>query len=163
MNFAANEIIMQIKQFEDLNLSHFSYAILSDCEKKMILIDPARNPKPYIDYAKEMDAQITGVIETHPHADFVSSHLEFHDHAGATIYTSRLAEVTYPHESFDEGQQIQLGKIRLTSINTPGHSPDSICILFSPFVGFFHYSIHLINICSSLSQHSHSKVHRYSN
>ena len=120
---------MQIKQFEDKNLSHYSYAVLSECEKKIILIDPARNTKQYFDYAKENDAQITGIIETHPHADFVSSHLEFHQTTGATIYTSKDVHALYPHQAFDEGQNIQLGKIKLTALNTPGHSPDSISIL----------------------------------
>ncbi|RYY01057.1 MAG: MBL fold metallo-hydrolase [Gammaproteobacteria bacterium] len=120
---------MQIKQFEDKNLSHYSYAVLSDCEKKIVLIDPARNTQPYLDYAKEKDAQITGVIETHPHADFVSSHLELHQTTGATIYTSKDVHAIYPHQAFDEGQTIQLGKIKLTALNTPGHSPDSISIL----------------------------------
>ncbi len=120
---------MQIKQFEDKNLSHYSYAILSECKKKIILIDPARNTQPYLDYAKDNDAQITGVIETHPHADFVSSHLELHQITGAIIYTSKLVDAFYPHQPFDEGQNIQLGKIKLSAINTPGHSPDSISIV----------------------------------
>ena len=120
---------MQIKQFEDKNLSHYSYAILSECEKKIILVDPARNTKPYVEYAKAKDAQITGIIETHPHADFVSSHLELHQTTGATIYTSKQVYALYPHQAFDEGQTIQLGKIKLTALNTPGHSPDSISII----------------------------------
>jgi len=120
---------MEIKQFEDKNLSHFSYAILSDSEKKIILIDPARNPQPYLDYAKEKEAQITGIIETHPHADFISSHLELHTTTGATVYISKLAHALYPHQPFDEGQTILLDTIKLSAVNTPGHSPDSICIV----------------------------------
>lgn len=120
---------MQIKQFEDKNLSHYSYAILSEGEKKIILIDPARNTQPCLDYAKENEAQITGVIETHPHADFVSSHLELYATTGAIIYTSKLVDALYPHQTFDGGQSIQLGKIKLSAINTPGHSPDSISIV----------------------------------
>ena len=120
---------MQIKQFEDKNLSHFSYAVFSESEKKIILIDPARNSQPYVDYAKDNNAQITGIIETHPHADFVSSHLELHQTTGATIYTSKDVHALYPHEAFDEGQTIDLGKIKLTALNSPGHSPDSISIL----------------------------------
>ncbi len=120
---------MQIKQFEDKNLSHFSYAILSECERKIMLIDPARNPLPYLNYAKENAAEITGIIETHPHADFVSSHLESHELTGAIIYTSKLVDAQYPHTSFDEGQLIKLGKINLIALNTPGHSPDSISII----------------------------------
>lgn len=120
---------MQIKQWEDSNLSHFSYAVLSDCEKKIVLIDPSRNPHPYLDFAKKYDATIVGIIETHPHADFVSSHAELRQLTGATIYTHSLVGASYEHQPFDEGATIQLGKIKLTSLHTPGHSPDSISIL----------------------------------
>lgn len=120
---------MQIKQFEDKNLSNYSYAVLSDGEKKIVLIDPARNTQPYLRFAAEMDAQIIGVIETHPHADFVSSHFELHETLGATIYTSKDVHAFYPHQTFDEGQSIEVGKMKLSAINTPGHSPDGICVL----------------------------------
>ena len=120
---------MRIKQFEDKNLSHYSYAILSESEKQIILVDPARNGKQYLDFAKENNAEITGIIETHPHADFVSSHFELHQITGAIIYSSKLVDALYSHQSFDEGESIQLGNIKLTALNTPGHSPDSISIL----------------------------------
>jgi len=95
----------------------------------MIVIDPARDPQPYYDFAAQHDADITGVIETHPHADFVSSHLEIHETTGAVIYASKLTGAEYPHETFDDGDTLQLNDIKLKAINTPGHSPDSICIL----------------------------------
>lgn len=120
---------MKIQQFEDKHLSHYSYAILSECESKLVLIDPARNPKPYFEYAKEHDAEIIGVIETHPHADFISSHLEIHENTGATLYTHSLTGAGYPFKSFDEGDVISFGKIKLKSLHTPGHSPDSISIV----------------------------------
>jgi glyoxylase-like metal-dependent hydrolase (beta-lactamase superfamily II)/rhodanese-related sulfurtransferase len=118
---------MEIKQFEDKNLAHYSYAIVSNGE--MALIDPARNPQPYYDFAKQHHAKITTVIETHPHADFVSSHLEIHQSTGATIYVSKLLGAEYEHETFDEGDAIVLSNIILKAINTPGHSPDSISII----------------------------------
>lgn len=120
---------MQIKQFEDKNLSHYSYAIVSDCEKKIVLVDPARDVRPYMEFAKDAEAKIVAVIETHPHADFVSSHLELHQLTGAIIYTSQDVHAAYPHQGFDDGQAIDLGKIKLSAINTPGHSPDGISIL----------------------------------
>jgi hydroxyacylglutathione hydrolase len=120
---------MDIQQWEDENLAHFSYAILSDCEKKVVLIDPARNPEPYLAYAKENEAEIIGIIETHPHADFVSSHLEISQLTGASVYISKLAGVSYPHKTFDEGDSIEFGKIKLTPLHTPGHSPDGISIV----------------------------------
>lgn len=95
----------------------------------MIVIDPARDPQPYYDFARQHQAVITGVIETHPHADFVSSHLEIHQTTGAIIYTSKLTGAEYPHQNFDDGNVIELNSIKLKAINTPGHSPDSICIV----------------------------------
>lgn len=118
---------MNVKQFYDEGLAHSSYAIESN--GKMILVDPARNPKQYYDLANEMNADIVGVIETHPHADFVSSHLQIHNEKNATIYVSKLLGADYPHQTFDEGDEIKLGNITLKALNTPGHSPDSITVL----------------------------------
>ncbi|MBU2018905.1 MAG: MBL fold metallo-hydrolase [Bacteroidetes bacterium] len=118
---------MEIKQFEDKNLAHYSYAILSNGE--VALIDPARNPQPYYDFAKQNNAKITTVIETHPHADFVSSHLEIYNSTEATIYVSKLLGAQYLHQSFDDGDAILLGNITLKALNTAGHSPDSISIV----------------------------------
>lgn len=120
---------METRQFEDKNLAHYSYAILSKGE--IALIDPARNPQPYYDFAEENNAKITAVIETHPHADFVSSHLEIHQSTGATIYVSELLGAEYLHQIFDEGEVIHLGQVTLKALNTPGHSPDSISIVLA--------------------------------
>lgn len=118
---------MKIEQFEDINLAHYSYAILSKGE--IAIIDPARNPEPYINFAKNNNAKITAIIETHPHADFVSSHLELSRKTGATIYVSKLVGAEYPHQTFDDGDSLILGEISLKALNTPGHSPDSISIV----------------------------------
>ncbi|MFD2787113.1 MBL fold metallo-hydrolase [Hymenobacter rubripertinctus] len=118
---------VQIQQFYDKGLAHASYAIRS--EGQIALIDPARDPQPYYDFADEHEARIVAVIETHPHADFVSSHLEIAQETGATIYVSQLVQAAYPHTTFDEGQRITLGTVELHALNTPGHSPDSISVL----------------------------------
>ena len=122
---------MKIEQFEDQGLAHFSYAILSECAREIVLIDPARNPEPYYDYAKANDATIVAVIETHPHADFVSSHLEIAQTTGAVIRVSRLVGADYPHQGFDSGNAFAVGKLLFRALNTPGHSPDSISIVLS--------------------------------
>jgi glyoxylase-like metal-dependent hydrolase (beta-lactamase superfamily II) len=124
---SSNNREMEIKQFEDKNLAHYSYAVISNGE--VALIDPARNPQPYYDFAKQHNAKITAVIETHPHADFISSHLEIHSATNATIYVSKLLGAEYPHQTFDDGDAIVLGTITLKALNTPGHSPDSISIV----------------------------------
>ncbi|WP_139925518.1 rhodanese-like domain-containing protein [Hymenobacter sp. DG01] len=122
---------MKIEQFEDKGLAHFSYAILSECAREVVLIDPARDPQPYYDFARAHDARIVSVIETHPHADFVSSHLEIARATGAIIRVSKLLGADYQHETFDEGQSFGLGKLIFRALNTPGHSPDSLSIVLS--------------------------------
>merc|ERR1711907_310876 len=117
---------MIIEQFEYEPLSHFSYAIVSNGE--MAVIDPQRDPIEYYAFAVKHKAKITTVIETHPHADFISCHLQIHQETGATIYTSEKTGAEYPHSSFDDGDEIQLGNVKLSAINTPGHSPDSITV-----------------------------------
>ncbi|MFI2743171.1 rhodanese-like domain-containing protein [Zhouia sp. PK063] len=118
---------MKVKQFEYKPLAHYSYAIVSN--GKMAVIDPERNPLKYYSYAKEHNAVIVAVIQTHPHADFVSSHFQIHQETGATIYNSKLLGADYPHLTFDDGDEITLGDTLLKAINTPGHSPDSITIV----------------------------------
>ncbi|OIQ19474.1 rhodanese-like domain-containing protein [Lacinutrix sp. MedPE-SW] len=118
---------MNIKQFEYKPLAHYSYAIVSNGE--MAIVDPERNPEAYYKFAKENNAKIIAVIETHPHADFVSSHLQIHKETGATIYNSEKLGADYPHKTFDDGDHIKIGNARLKALNTPGHSPDSITIV----------------------------------
>ncbi len=118
---------MEIRQFQDKPLAHYSYAILSD--KKIALVDPSRDPKPYYKFAEDNDAQIIAVFETHPHADFVSSHFQIHKETGATLYVSKLVGADYPHATFDDGDELQMGKVVFSAINTPGHSPDGITIV----------------------------------
>jgi len=120
---------MDIKQFEYKPLAHYSYTLVS--ESKMVIIDPERNPEQYYNYAKQQNATIIAVIETHPHADFVSSHLQIHNDTDADVYNSSKLNADYPHKSFDDGDEILLGNITLKAINTPGHSPDSITVVAS--------------------------------
>jgi glyoxylase-like metal-dependent hydrolase (beta-lactamase superfamily II)/rhodanese-related sulfurtransferase len=117
---------MEIKQFYDDALAHASYLVISEGEAAVI--DPERDPQPYLAYLREQQARLVAIIETHPHADFVSSHAELHRITGATIYNSRKLGAQYPHEGFDEGDELSLGGAKLLAFNTPGHSPDSITV-----------------------------------
>ena len=118
---------MIIEQFNDEALAHYSYAIVS--EGQMAIVDPSRNPMPYYVFAEAHNAKIVAVFETHPHADFISSHLQIHEETTATIFVSKLVGADYDHKSFDEGDSFQLGKVNFSALNTPGHSPDSITVV----------------------------------
>ncbi|CAH8283214.1 glyoxylase-like metal-dependent hydrolase (beta-lactamase superfamily II) [Mariniflexile fucanivorans] len=118
---------MNIIQIKDSPLAHYSYVIIS--EDQMAIVDPARNTEPYYKLAEKHHAKITAIFETHPHADFVSSHLQLHKETGATIYVSKLVGASYPHKTFDDGDVVTLANITFKAINTPGHSPDSITVM----------------------------------
>lgn len=122
MPYSANYVI---EQFEDKGLAHYSYAVMAG--KKMVIIDPQRNPQIYYDFAQKNNASIIGVIETHPHADFVSSHFEIQQKLNVPIYASSLTKTQYPVKAYDEGNIIQLtDQVGLRAMYTPGHAPDHI-------------------------------------
>ncbi|WP_324680096.1 MBL fold metallo-hydrolase [Hymenobacter sp. GOD-10R] len=120
---------MKIKQFKDETFSQLSYAVVSESTHEIVLIDPARNPQPYYEYAQVQQARIVGIIETHLHTDFVSSHLEIACATGSVIRVSRRGNVHFPHIGFDEGDSFQLGNLTFQALNTPGHSPESVSIV----------------------------------
>ncbi len=120
---------MHIKQFYDEGLAHASYVI--SVGERSVVIDPARDPQPYYDYLKGNSTKLVAIIETHPHADFVSSHLEMHETTGAPILVSGKVKAAYPHQAFDDGATLELDGYTLMAIDTPGHSPDSICVLLT--------------------------------
>ncbi len=113
---------MEVKQFYDEGLAHGSYAIISNGEAA--LVDPARDPQPYIDFVQEHKAKVVAIFETHPHADFVSSHLEFHNKFGATIYINEDMGADYPHQVMQDGEEVKVGDVSIRALYTPGHSPD---------------------------------------
>ena len=113
---------MKVEQIYDKGLAHASYAIYSD--GKVALVDPGRDPQPYIDFAKANNGEIVAVFETHPHADFASSHYEFLKKFNATIYVNPKMGVKYEHVALEDGEEVQIGKVKIVAKDTPGHSPD---------------------------------------
>lgn len=119
-----------VEQFFDKGLAQYSYAVLFD--GKIILVDPARETSPYYAYAELQHAKIVGVVETHLHADFISSHTEIGRKTGATIYVSGKANAKYIHHKLQEGDVLRLNEaLQLKILDTPGHSPDSVSLLLS--------------------------------
>src|SRR5689334_5894438 len=71
-----------------------------------------------------MKVQIEHVLETHNHADHVSGHGRLAAATGATIHVHREAEPEYDHEPFDDGWELELGRVRIRALHTPGHRPE---------------------------------------
>src|SRR5215813_1362265 len=118
---------MYFKQFYLGCLAHASYLIGSDGEAA--IVDPQRDVDEYIDEAKANGLQIKYVVETHLHADFVSGHQELAHRTGAEIVFGEKARAAFPHRAVREGEEIKLGKVGLRFMETPGHTPEGICVL----------------------------------
>lgn len=118
---------MYFKQFYLGCLAHASYLIGSEGEAAVV--DPQRDVDEYIKEATAQKLEIKYIIETHLHADFVSGHRELAARTGAEIVFSKTAQATFKHRAVKDGEKLKLGKVILRVMETPGHTPESICIL----------------------------------
>jgi len=120
---------MYFKQFYLNCLAHASYLIGSEGEAAVV--DPQRDVDHYIEEADAEGLKIKYIIETHLHADFVSGHRELAARTGAEIVFSEKAGAAFPHRAVKDGDELMIGAVRLRTLETPGHTPESICVLVS--------------------------------
>jgi len=118
---------MFFKQFYLNCLAHASYLIGSDGEA--VVVDPQRDVDQYIDEAAAHNLAIKYVIETHLHADFISGHRELAARTGAEIVFGRKAGATIPHRAVADGDELTVGRVKLRILETPGHTPEGICVV----------------------------------
>src|SRR5262245_43688133 len=118
---------MLFKQFYLACLAHASYLIGSDGEAAVV--DPQRDVDEYINEAAANNLNLKYIIETHLHADFVSGHQELAERTGATIIFGEQANAEFEHRAVKDGDEIKLGQLTLRFLETPGHTPESICVL----------------------------------
>src|ERR1041384_5066414 len=124
---------MFFKQFYLGCLAHASYLIGSDGEAAVV--DPQRDVDEYLQEAAAHGLEIKYVIETHLHADFVSGHQEIAARTGAQIIFGEKAGIEFEHRAVRDGEEMRLGKILLRFIETPGHTPEGICVLVTEAPG----------------------------
>ncbi|MFH8594585.1 rhodanese-like domain-containing protein [Streptomyces rimosus] len=133
-------------------LSQASYLIGDETTGRAVLVDPRRDIDDYLRDAEAAGLRIELIIETHFHADFLSGHLELARATGATIAFGEAAETGYPIRRLRDGERIFLGVdaatdgadgvatadgaapaapsgVTLTVLATPGHTPESICVV----------------------------------
>ncbi|HUS01391.1 MAG TPA: MBL fold metallo-hydrolase [Chitinophagaceae bacterium] len=119
--------IMYIKQIYTSCLSEAAYFIESN--GIAAVIDPLRDIDAYIQLAKEKNAVIKYIFETHFHADFVSGHLDLSKQTGATIVYGPETETNFPVQVAKDGESFSIGDITIQAIHTPGHTLESTCYL----------------------------------
>lgn len=120
---------MYIKQIYTGCLSEAAYFIESN--GIAAVIDPLRDIDAYIQLAKEKNATIKYIFETHFHADFVSGHLDLSKQTGATIVYGPGTETNFPVHVAKDGEIFTIGDITIQAIHTPGHTIESTCYLLN--------------------------------
>ena len=118
---------MYVEQIYTGCLSEAAYFIESNGDA--IVIDPLRDTEEYLQLAKEHDAKIKYIFETHLHADFISGHLDLSKQTGAPIVYGPGAETNFQFHLARDGEIFTIGNIFLEVIHTPGHTVESTCYL----------------------------------
>jgi glyoxylase-like metal-dependent hydrolase (beta-lactamase superfamily II)/rhodanese-related sulfurtransferase len=105
---------------------------LVGCERRGVaaLVDPVRGDvEQYLAAAAARGLTVTHVIDTHVHADHVSGNRELAERTGARPCLHAAAEARFPHLALEDGQRLTLGTVELRVLHTPGHTPESACLV----------------------------------
>jgi rhodanese-related sulfurtransferase/glyoxylase-like metal-dependent hydrolase (beta-lactamase superfamily II) len=120
---------MILRQFYLNCLAHASYLVGDDHSGVAAIVDPQRDIEQYVACAREHHLRITHVFLTHLHADFLAGHLELRDRTGATICLGAKAIAEYSYLRLQDHDSIHLGRVRIETLETPGHTPESVSLL----------------------------------
>ena len=118
---------MKIEQIYTSCIAEAAYYIESEGEA--VIIDPLRETEPYVNKADEDGARIKYIFETHFHADFVSGHLDLAKKTGASIVYGPTATAGFDIIVAEDGQEFEVGRIRIRVLHTPGHTMESSTFL----------------------------------
>src|SRR6202790_2399814 len=118
---------MHFEQFYLTCLAHASYMLGSEGEAAVV--DPQRDVDIYLKAANEQNLRIRHIFETHLHADFVSGHKELAARTGAKIYIGAEAGAVFSHVPVGDGYELRFGKASIRVLETPGHTPESVCLV----------------------------------
>ena len=114
--------LVEVVPVVDKGLGNASYLVnLGD--GRAAVIDPQRDLRPYLSWARREHVSLSFAVETHIHADFVTGSREL-AHAGAQIIAAASAGLAFEHSGVEDGQHVDLGGLSLELLATPGHTPD---------------------------------------
>ncbi len=118
---------MKIEQIYTGCLAQGAYYIVS--ENEAAIIDPLREVKPYLERLEKDNVTLKYIFETHFHADFVSGHLDLGKKTNASIVYGPTAEPQFEAIIAKDGQIFEIGKIKIKTLHTPGHTMESTTYL----------------------------------
>jgi hydroxyacylglutathione hydrolase len=96
---------------------------------RALVIDPARDPTPYLELARWRRLRIAYAVETHLHADFLTGSRELAAADGAQILAPRTSRLSFAHRGLEDGEEADLGGLVFRALATPGHAPEHVSYL----------------------------------
>ncbi|HEY7281873.1 MAG TPA: rhodanese-like domain-containing protein [Actinomycetota bacterium] len=118
---------MQLEQFVTQGLGDASYLLASDGEA--VVVDPQRDADRFLAAAERLGVAISRVVETHVHNDYLTGALELRAATGAEVAAPAEGGYVFGHRPIREGDELEVGKLRLRAIETPGHTPEHLTYL----------------------------------
>jgi glyoxylase-like metal-dependent hydrolase (beta-lactamase superfamily II) len=117
----------QVIQVRRTGKGCLSYLVGSQGEA--LVIDPALDPKVYLDLAQEHGWTISHIFETHIHADHLSRARTLAEQCGATLHLPAQDRAAYPFQPIQDNDELTIGAARLAALRAPGHTGESTCYL----------------------------------
>jgi hydroxyacylglutathione hydrolase len=120
--------MLTIHPVVDEGLGNSAYVIeLGD--RRALVVDPARDPTPYLEMARWRRLRLAYAAETHLHADFLTGSRELAAADGAQILAPRASRLGFAHRGLEDGEEVELGGLTLRVLATPGHAPEHVSYL----------------------------------
>lgn len=132
----------KIYQFQRLSRGCLSYVASS--KQEAIIIDPAIHDEVYLNFIKDHHLKVKAIIDTHTHADHISSgkalsekfNVPYYLHPFDAIHPMDMLPCTFSFENLSDNQTITFGTSQLKVIHVPGHTLGNICLLLDEDVLF---------------------------
>jgi len=119
--------MLTIHPIVDEGLGNSAYVVeLGD--GRALVVDPARDPTPYLELARTRRLRIAYALETHLHSDFLTGSRELAA-AGAQVFAPRASRLGFAHRGLDDNEELDLGGLTLRALATPGHAPEHVSYL----------------------------------
>ena len=120
---------MILRQFLHHDPIGISYLLGCGGHASGAVVDPVGDIAPYLRASEETGMRIKFVIDTHIHADHLSSGRRLAEATGADYVLSSRAEVAFPFHAVEDSDVLPLGNVIATVMHTPGHTPEHLCLL----------------------------------
>jgi hydroxyacylglutathione hydrolase len=96
---------------------------------RALVVDPARDPTPYLELARWRRLRIAYAAETHLHADFLTGSRELAATESSQVLAPSASRLGFPHRGLEDGEEVDLGGLTLRTLATPGHAPEHVSYL----------------------------------